>query len=86
MPCVLQFLQIQRVHANKKSLFRVQPIVFEQYLLFYLLFYVKIEICFLYKGVSYLRELEVPCNFVKIIIQRDLYNKKEKLIKQYEYN
>ena len=28
-------------------------------LLFYLLFYMKIEICFLYKGVSYSREAAV---------------------------
>ena len=44
------------VSMNKKPLFRVQPIVFNNSLLFYSLFCMKIDICFLYKGVSYSRE------------------------------
>ena len=40
-------------------------------LLFYPLFYIKVEICFLYKGVSYLREPAVNhCGFGSYILTR----------------
>ena len=43
-------LGLQRVPANKEQLFRNSLLFSNNSLLFYPLFYMKIEICFLYKG------------------------------------
>ena len=47
---------VQRVSANKKPIFGHSLLFSNNSLLFYPLFYMKNEICFLYKGVSYSRE------------------------------